>query len=576
MGLLILSPSVSGATVNLTAVGSTDWAVWNANGVVSPSSTKSGGGSTISLSTADTLGSYTNDPRTITWSNGTPTGSGSETGGNFDSATGGLTFSLPASTVVQRAYLYLGGFNATTTSLVASLSDGSAATQTYLGFTAGATSQDYVVAIDYQANSSGQTLSVVWKFLTGSGNVTFQAVAIQPGHLGGSAGTGGILLRRGMRLGTPISRLRGIYDDTVLSGTITINALIGAYVWEGTTSTASGLINAGIGAYSWAGTTAATSELINAEIGAYNWIGTTSTASGLINAGIGSYTWSGTTSSASELILAVPGTYTWAGTTATASGLIQAAIGTYTWSGTTGTLGGPINAIAGAYTWSASTSILSQLINGIPGAYTWSESVDSTVTQLIVAIPAAFAWAGTTATFSQVLSALTGAYTWSATTASLGAGAIQAIVGAYTWIGVAAQVPTQISSDPTFGYVWSGIASTFGSQQPPVFGSNAPTLGGGGGDPDYRSNWSAKHKFKGDIDAEIAKEWRRIWHGEAGEEPKPAIINAPRPLLTRKGLEKPIETKPLDEDDDEMALLMIEQAEREQLLSVFTLLRRGH
>lgn len=238
-----------------------------------------------------------------------------------------------------------------------------------------------------------------------------------------------------------------------------ISASPGAYTWSGTTSTASGLINAGVGAYSWAGVTATTSQLINGVVGTYSWAGTTATTSALINAGIGAYTWSGTTSSASGLILAMPGTYTWAGTTATASGLIQAAIGTYTWSGTTGTLGGPINATAGAYTWSASTSTLSQLINGIPGAYTWSESVDSTVTQLIAALPAAFAWAGTTATFSQVLSALTGAYTWSATTASLGAGAIQAIVGAYTWIGVGAQVPTQISSDPTFGYVWSGTTS---------------------------------------------------------------------------------------------------------------------
>lgn len=432
MGLLILSPSVSGATVNLTAVGSTDWAVWNANGVVSPSSTKSGGGSTISLSTADTIGSYTNDPRTITWSDGTPTGSGSETGGNFDSATGGLTFSLPASTVVQRAYLYLGGFNATTTSLVASLSDGSAATQTYLGFTAGATSQDYVVAIDYQANSSGQTLSVVWKFLTGSGNVTFQAVAIQPGHLGGSAGTGGILLRRGMRLGTPISRLRGLYDDTVSSTAVTtITGIVGSYTWSGTLSTVPALINSdgAPNGWTWAGTTSTASQLINASIGAYSWAGSTSTTSGLIEGTVGSYSWAGTTSGVTQNISAAVGTYSWAGSTSTASGLIQAGIGAYTWVGTTSSASALIAATAGAYSWAGTTS---------------------GVTQNIAATVGAYAWAGTTATFTQLLAAVTGAYTWSATTSTLGAGTVNASPGAYAWAGVLATLGSGASGKVNF------------------------------------------------------------------------------------------------------------------------------
>ena len=84
-GTLTLTPSVSAATVNLTTVGTVDWASWNATNSLTPTNRKSGGGSTISVTDVNTQGSYSNDLRTITWSDGTPNGTGSETAGIYDS-----------------------------------------------------------------------------------------------------------------------------------------------------------------------------------------------------------------------------------------------------------------------------------------------------------------------------------------------------------------------------------------------------------------------------------------------------------------------------------------------------------
>jgi hypothetical protein len=222
-------------------------------------------------------------------------------------------------------------------------------------------------------------------------------------------------------------------------------------------------------------TTVASGANINASVGAYSWVGTTSTASGLINAGVGAYSWSGTTSGLLQNISAGVGAYSWIGTTSTASGLIQAGVGDYTWAGTTGTFGGPINASVGAYSWSGTTSSSSELIAAGIGAYSWAGTT-ATLNQEIDGSAGAYNWSGTTASFTQLLIATTGTYTWAATTGTLGAGAISASPGVYTWSAPDANIPTQISSDPTFGYVWSGITSTLGDQTPPP----VPTPSGGG------------------------------------------------------------------------------------------------
>jgi hypothetical protein len=189
-GTLTLTPSVSSATVNLTSVGAVDWASWNATTSLTPTNRKSGGGSTISVTDANAQGSYSNDARTITWSDGTPNGSGSETAGIYDSTTtgGGYAFVVTADTTARIAYFYLALFNATTTSFACSLSDSSASPQSYTGFTTGAVIEDGIVQVNYSANSTAQTLNCLWSFSVGSGSVNIQAVATALGSSGAMPG----------------------------------------------------------------------------------------------------------------------------------------------------------------------------------------------------------------------------------------------------------------------------------------------------------------------------------------------------------------------------------------------------
>jgi hypothetical protein len=178
-GTLTLTPSTGATSVNITSVGTANWAVWGAAASVTPSDTMSGGSGTITLANPDTINSYGSSPRTISWTNGTPTGSGSLTAGVYDGTVGGTnwTITMPADTTLRTAYVYVEMFNATTTAFACSLSDASASPQSYTGFTAGASTVDGTVQISYKAASSAQTLTCTWKFSVGSGNIVVQGVA---------------------------------------------------------------------------------------------------------------------------------------------------------------------------------------------------------------------------------------------------------------------------------------------------------------------------------------------------------------------------------------------------------------
>ncbi len=589
MGLLVLIPSVNGATVNLTAVGSTDWAVWNANGVVAPSSTKSGGGSTIAVATADAVGSYTNDPRTITWSNGTPNGSGSETGGNFDSATGGLTFTFPASTVAQTAYLYLGGFNATTTSLVASLSDGSAATQTYTGFTAGATSLDYVVAIQYQANSGSQTLSVVWKFLTGSGNVTWQAAALGPGTGGGVIEEARPYTLGRLGLGRTFKRLRSAYADTVSSTTVGVLAASaasassasfslqgspGTLAFSGASSSAASFaLSAGI---ALSGASASTAVVpASGGIGISGASASSATVAPTAGAGFSGSSASSTTFSLSGS----PGAMAFDGSSASAatvSVLAQSTGPSFTGASASSATFGLSAQIAFSGSSASAAQLPLQAAMGLNGA---SASA--------AAFPLAGGIAFTGASASAAQFGLTAAVGIAGSSGSSATFDLSGSTGALNFAGSSASSAIVNASALSSGSIFFNGASASAAQftlgftyTPPstTTGSNAPTLGGGGGDKDghrYLKPWSGKLEFKGDIDKEIAAEWARIRYGDP-EEPAPTIrpVEMPkRPLLTRKGVVAEPE-KPRDEEDDEVALLMIDAHERGLAMMALSLLRR--
>src|SRR6516162_1094088 len=99
------------------AITTTDWVHWTNTG--GTSQRKSGGGSLISNYTAfnGLENQFTGYARTISWTNGTPTASGSDQTGIYLAATGagsGFTFTFPADSLVLRtAYVFIGGFQST-------------------------------------------------------------------------------------------------------------------------------------------------------------------------------------------------------------------------------------------------------------------------------------------------------------------------------------------------------------------------------------------------------------------------------------------------------------------------------
>lgn len=183
MGILILTPTISTAAVNLTTTGTTDWSEWAVSGTVAPTNTKLGAGGTITLTNADTIGSYSNDNRTISWTDGTPNISGSGTVGIFDN-TGANPFiiTFPASATPQRAFVYLAFFQLTASTFSCSLSDSSASPQSSTIFTNAGGLGDGVAQIDFAANSSGQSLICTWIGTAGN-SYNIQAAALQPGSV---------------------------------------------------------------------------------------------------------------------------------------------------------------------------------------------------------------------------------------------------------------------------------------------------------------------------------------------------------------------------------------------------------
>lgn len=187
MASLTLTVTKTSAAVNLTSLGAANWVAWF-SGSTTPSQSKSGGSGSI---TASIIGGgspsyYSGDPRTISWTDGTPTTSGSSDEGTFNSnfnVGAGFDVVFPADTTTKTAYLYVGYFDANA-KITATLSDASAGPSsdtTTLGGTIN-TSFNGVVQVDYSAASAGQTLTIRVEVLSdaggGSPNTTIQAAAL--------------------------------------------------------------------------------------------------------------------------------------------------------------------------------------------------------------------------------------------------------------------------------------------------------------------------------------------------------------------------------------------------------------
>jgi uncharacterized protein YndB with AHSA1/START domain len=176
-GSLAASGAAGFTSVDLTATGTSDWAKWP-NYIH-----KAGGGAQIPDSIkigAGTVRTYDNDQRPLTWSDGTPTPTGtSDTSGLYVAGIGnGFQLSAPADTTSRTLYVYVGGW-ASSGTLLAHLSDNSADDFSDTTFSSAGGQYDAVYTITYRAASASQQLVVQWTQASGAGNVTLQGAALR-------------------------------------------------------------------------------------------------------------------------------------------------------------------------------------------------------------------------------------------------------------------------------------------------------------------------------------------------------------------------------------------------------------
>lgn len=163
--------------VNLTAEGVTDWVHWG------DASLNRKAGVTARLSDYTAVGTsniaqYGNDPRSLSWTDGTPTASDpNNTNGLFTGAVGSsFTFTAPADTTQRTLIIHVGGW-ASSGKLTAHLSDGSDAD--FTDTTAPTGNQfDRNYTLVYSAGSPGKTLTITWTLVSGA-NVTLNGAALQ-------------------------------------------------------------------------------------------------------------------------------------------------------------------------------------------------------------------------------------------------------------------------------------------------------------------------------------------------------------------------------------------------------------
>ncbi len=203
-GQLLGAGDSSAAALNLTAEGSLDWEHWG-DGTLNRKA-----GVTALLSTYTVLngttGNYNNDPRPVSWTDGTPTASGTNnTNGVYTGQ--GFSFTAPAYTTTRTLMVHVGGWMSAGM-LTAHLSDGSA--PDYVDTTVAASGQfDRNYTLTYSAATAGATLTVTWRYTSGAGNITLNAAALS-GPTTSIASSGG----------TPQSAVEGAAFATALQAVV--------------------------------------------------------------------------------------------------------------------------------------------------------------------------------------------------------------------------------------------------------------------------------------------------------------------------------------------------------------------
>jgi hypothetical protein len=189
-GVINGSGTSSAAAVNLTSEGGLDWVHWGDASLSRKAGVTAQIGSDSVIGTGNVL-TYTNDPRPVGWTDGTPTqASSNNMNGVYISGAGqGFSFTAPADATARTLVAHVGGWNSGGT-LTAHLSDGSA--PDFVDVTTAASGQyDRNYTLSYQAGSAGQTLTVSWVMSSGLsyGNVTMNAAALAGASVTAAAGT---------------------------------------------------------------------------------------------------------------------------------------------------------------------------------------------------------------------------------------------------------------------------------------------------------------------------------------------------------------------------------------------------
>ena len=202
--------TTSSTAVDLTAIGTTDWAHWPGY-----DHKGSGGGkiSNFTLIGSGSASTYSGDARAISWNDGTPTASSSgNTSGNYIGGGGnGYSITVPAGPASQTFVLYCGVY-AGQGKLTAHLSDNSSPDYIDESIVGNGTSVDANYTIVFKAGSANQTLTVSWVLLNGGGNVTLHGAALMSGGSGARTGSSAAFLE-----GTPTREIIRVYPNPVTS-----------------------------------------------------------------------------------------------------------------------------------------------------------------------------------------------------------------------------------------------------------------------------------------------------------------------------------------------------------------------
>ncbi len=181
IGVLSGSQTTPPTNVNLPSEGTADWAHW---GLTAANTFNHKSGVSPQISNYTVIGSgtpqrYSNNPNLYTWTGGTPSASttNTPTGVFVTGLNNGFQITVPADTTQKTLKLFVGVWFAGG-KLEASLSDGSAANFVDTSVVNSTGTKNALYTLNYQAGTSGQTMTVKWTVASGTGNITLQAASV--------------------------------------------------------------------------------------------------------------------------------------------------------------------------------------------------------------------------------------------------------------------------------------------------------------------------------------------------------------------------------------------------------------